>query len=38
VLAGPTPEQEAAEQDETAPAKSDPQLDKALEMLKAKAA
>jgi carboxyl-terminal processing protease len=38
VLAGPTPEQEAAEEDDNAPAKTDAPLDKALELLKAKAA
>jgi carboxyl-terminal processing protease len=38
VLAGPTPEQEAAQDDDTAPAKTDAPLDKALELLKAKAA
>ena len=39
VLAGPTPEQEAAQQDDdTAPAKTDAPLDKALELLKTKAA
>jgi carboxyl-terminal processing protease len=37
-LAGPTPEQEAAEPDDNAPAKTDAPLDKALELLKAKAA
>jgi carboxyl-terminal processing protease len=37
VLVGPTPEQEAAEED-TAPAKTDAPLNKALELLKAKAA
>jgi carboxyl-terminal processing protease len=38
-LVGPSPEQEAAEEEETTPpAKSDAPLDKALEMLKAKAA
>jgi len=36
VLAGPTPEQEAA-QDDNAPAKTDAPLDKALQLLKAKA-
>ena len=37
VLVGPTPEQEA-EEDDTAPAKNDAALNKALELLKAKAA
>ena len=37
VLAGPTPEQEAAQED-NAPAKTDAPLDKALELLKAKSA
>jgi carboxyl-terminal processing protease len=37
-LAGTTPEQEAAEPDDNAPAKTDAPLDKALELLKAKAA
>jgi carboxyl-terminal processing protease len=37
VLAGPTPEEEAAEED-NAPAKADAQLNKALQLLKAKAA
>jgi hypothetical protein len=39
VQVGPTPEQEAAEEEENAPPdKTDAPLDKALELLKAKAA
>ena len=38
ILVGPTPEQEATEDEDTAPAQTDAPLNKALEVLKAKAA
>jgi carboxyl-terminal processing protease len=38
VRVGPTPEQEATQEEDNAPAKTDAPLDKALELLKAKAA